>query len=257
MVDVIVTTRNRKEMLERTVESFEAMNRKIPYRMFIVDDASDDGTPEYLGRLNGRVCFTVFSKIRGGVVFGFNLLWNMVEYHDMFHEEYPYLCYLQDDAESMEEEWILTAIRAYEEFGGAHNVGFFSGYDAPEHPAQARIRWRDREVAIKLSQGATNLIAEKRFWRSIGYVPRNNPDGTPRGFPDRLKGSHIDLYLTGCMSGSKFVPGAASPMSSYKQGKTVLVVPGCLKHLGQENTKSTWRQAEDGKGGRVLLQRHR
>jgi glycosyltransferase involved in cell wall biosynthesis len=241
MVDITITTYNRAGMLKRTLEAlFSTVD--VPHRIFVIDDCSNDATPEYLSKMNGdKLQFVALSKKRNGVVYGFNMLWNMVDYFDSFHEEHPYMCYLQDDMIASEKGWLTTLIQAYEELKDAHRIGFFSGHDAPEHPVQERMDWKGRQLLLKRSSGATNLIAPKTFWRSIGYVPKFNPDGTPRGFPNHQRGSHIDLYLTGCMSGSRFVRGSAGDNCSVNQGKSLMVIPGLLLHEGQSPAASTWR----------------
>ena len=241
MVDITITTYNRCGMLKRTLEAlFSTVD--LPHRIFVIDDCSSDQTPDFLSKMNGdKLQFVALSKKRNGVVYGFNMLWNMVDYYDSFHEEFPYMCYLQDDMIATEKGWLSTLVRAYEELRNTHNIGFFGGHDAPEHPVQELIEWRGRNILMKRSSGATNLIAPKEFWRSVGYVPKFNPDGTPRGFPDRQRGSHIDLYLTGCMSGSRFVRNAAGLNCSVNQEKSLMVIPGLLLHEGQSESVSTWR----------------
>ncbi len=243
MIDVLITTYNRKEMLKETVESFIEKNSGLKYRLFIIDDYSGDGTQEYLRSLNSEsLGFVVLSRQRLGVVYGFDMLWNMVDFFDGFYDEFPYMCYLQDDMRSDEKNWVLTLIQYYETLKERCKIGFFSGYDAPEHPVESSFFMDGRMIVLKKSQGASNLIAEKSFWRSIGYIPKFNPDGSRRGYPDTRKGSHIDLYLTGCMSGSKFVAKASAFNSSYNQGKKILVLPNLLKHLGEDRRNSTWRK---------------
>jgi len=177
-----------------------------------------------------------------GIVYGFDQLWNSVDMADQFNEEFPYMCYLQDDCAIKEDDWLFTLIKAYEELRDKHKIGFFSGYDATDHPFVEKVLWRGREILLKKSSRATNLIAEKSFWRSIGYVPKYNPDGTERGFPNARRGSNIDLYWTGCYSGSRYSAAASAPNSSYNQGKMVMVIPGMIEHMAEYN-HSTWRAA--------------
>ena len=241
MVDIIITTYNRVSLLKQTMDAlFTTVN--IPHRIFVIDDCSPDGTAEYLTKLQGdKLHFVVLSKKRNGIVYGFNTLWNMVEYFDSYYEQNPYLCYLQDDMVATDPKWLQTLIRVYEDLRDKHNIGFFGGYDAPEHPVREYMQWNGIPVVLKASSSATNLIAEKSFWQSIGYVPRCIPDGTERGFPGKGKGSHIDLYLTGCMSRSQFVPHASAKNSLFLQGKNFMAVPGLLNHEGYAETHSTWR----------------
>ncbi len=243
MVDIIITTYNRKSLLEQALAGVLA-TKEPGFRLWIHDDASTDGTQDYLCRLEDpRLAYVVLSKQRRGVVPAFNMLWNMVDYFDLFWEERPYLCYLQDDIVPQDPGWLLTCIEAFEDLGKRYNIGFFTGYHANEHPVRESFEWHGRTVMIKDSTTASNMIATKSFWRSVGWVPRLNPDGSVRGFPNKNRGSHIDLYLMGCMSGSKFVARAAANNCSYLQGRKVLVVPKLLEHIGQNPAKSTWRRA--------------
>jgi len=245
MIDILITTFNRVDFLKQTVENLIEKNVNTSYRLFIIDDCSDDGTDQYLLDLKRKKIADIYlSKGRRGVVFGFDMLWNVSNFFDFFFSENQYLCYLQDDLVSKENGWILTAIRAYEELKDKYNIGFFSGFDAPEHPIKRKVNWESKEVLIKKSTSATNLIGEKLFWRSIGYVPRLNPDGTERGFPNYQRGSHIDIYLTGMYSGAKFHRTHSAPSCAYNQGKNILVIPELLYHLGHAAKGSTWRTDE-------------
>jgi len=240
MVDIIVTTYNRLELLKKMLDSL-FKTTSLPYRLFISDDASTDGTPEYLQSLrNENLIQILINKRRSGITYGFNQLWNLVDLYDSFYEEFPYLCYLQDDIQITEDGWLNLLIEAYEALRDEHNIGFFCGYHAPDHPQADMIKWNDRIILFKKSSRMTNLIAEKKFWRSIGYVPRLNPDGSERGFPNAHRGSQIDLWFTGCMSGSRQTPNVSAPNSSCNQGKKIMVIPGLIEH-GAEWKKSTWR----------------
>ena len=240
MLDLLITTFNRRPILQETVESFLSMNTAIPYRLFIIDDCSADDTPDYLrGMKRGSLALVILRKKRSGITYAFNALWNVSEFIDRFYEEYPYLGYLQDDMKSLENEWLLKLIETYEALRGQYPIGFFSGHDAFRHPPFQEIQHNGTKVILKKSQGFTNMIAEKSFWRSIGYVPRLDLDGRERGFPGNGKGSNIDLYFTGCMSRSKFVPEHAAKNCLYNQGKFVMVIPGMLEHMGED--QSTWR----------------
>jgi glycosyltransferase involved in cell wall biosynthesis len=244
MIDVIITTYNRVDFLKRTIESFIDKNKMIPYRLFVADDFSNDGTAEYLcGLRNQGIANILLSPKRNGVVYGFNSLWNWVDYLDTWQEESDYMCYFQDDLVSVKNEWLLKAIEAYEFLRNKEKIGFFSGCDAPEHPIDHEVIWNDDILLMKKSTSATNLIAEKKFWRSIGFVPRLNPDGTERGFPHKNKGSHIDVYLTGYYSLARSNPSCSAENCLREQNKMVMVLPS-LEHLGHEDKVSTWRKSK-------------
>jgi len=241
MMDVIVTTYNRLSFLKQTIESFIEMNKEMPYRLFISDDCSTDGTADYLCKLRTQgVANILLPSHRQGVVYGFNFLWNWVDYLDTFDIEYPFMCYLQDDMVSTKKEWLVELVQVYEALKEKEPIGFFSGYDAPEHLVKETVQYNGCKVFLKTSTGGSNLIAEKDFWRSIGFVPKRNPDGSVRGYPNKNVGSHIDVYLTGYYSLSRINPGSSAKNCLRYQNKKVMVVPS-LMHLGQEPKESTWR----------------
>jgi len=250
MIDILITTYNRIDFLKRTVESFIAKNRELPFRLFIIDDCSTDGTQEYLFSLQKQRQLDLYlNSERRGLAFSLDMIWNCVEMFDSFFEENSYLCYLQDDMRSVGEEWLLKVISIYEDLRRNHltdssPIGFFSGYHSPEHPVENTLSYDGKEVYIKASNSGKNIIGEKRFWGSIGYIPRFNPNGSPRGMPGNGIGSQVDVYLEGMYSGSRIDAFAAAPNCLYRQGKKVLVIPGMLEHMGEEQDRSTWRGDE-------------
>jgi glycosyltransferase involved in cell wall biosynthesis len=245
MIDIVMTTYGRLEFLKRTVESLIEKNKMLIYRLFIIDDCSMDGTGEYLLDLRNKGVADIYlSSRRRGITFGLDMLWNITDFYGIFFEEFPYLCYIQDDVVSKINDWLLIAIQAYEELKDIHPIGFFSGHHAIEHPIKEALKWRGNEIYLKKSNSGQNLIAEKTFWRSIGYVPRYNPDGSERGLPSDGRGSHMDIYLEGAYSGSKYHPTSSAPNSAYNQKKDVLVLPGLLEHIGQDPKVSTWKREE-------------
>jgi len=237
----MLTTYNRKDFLRRTVDSIFSRTRKTPYRLFITDDCSTDGTTEYLAGLKDEhLKEIVLNKQRKGLRYGFDMLWAKMEVYNLSHGEFPYLCYHQDDVEILDPRWAEILIEAYQNLKGKYNVGFFSGCDSVEHPVKQRIEWKGMNVLLKSSQAFQNTIAEKSFWRSIGRVPKLNPNGQNPGFPNNGRGSNLDVWFMGCCSKSRYNRGAASPNCSFVRRKSVMVIP-MMKHLGKfEN--STWRK---------------
>lgn len=69
-IDIVMTTRNRPDYLQRTIDRIYACTR-TPFKLHIIDDASDDGdTREYLWRLydHQRVASVLFRTERGGLM---------------------------------------------------------------------------------------------------------------------------------------------------------------------------------------------
>ena len=246
MINIGITTYNRPDYLKRTVDSI-VKNTVSPYTLFIYDDFSSDNTVDLLKkRYRGRDNIVIISGTkRKGIVPGFNTLWKFSESYN----DNPYFCYIQDDTEVQERGWIQTLVSCYESQKkiNDYKVGLFSGHHAPEHPSEGGKLLDGRLVIFKKSIRATNMIAPYEFWHKIGYVPPNNPDGTPRGLPgpansdgSRGKGSNIDLYITGFQSKGIFVEKAAGENCSWRLGTYCMVVPGIVKHLATSTEDSTW-----------------
>lgn len=241
-VDIGITTYNRCSLLRQTVESI-IRNTVVPYRLFIVDDHSSDGTADYLCHLSHeKLHGVVINKQRKGVSYGLNILRSLSQFYDWFYGKAQYFCYLQDDALVRQKGWLSILIDAYEGLKDQHPIGFLSGFDSPEHHPIDVTVWKKRPVMFKPLDRATCLMGEKTFWDSIGLIPPKNPDGTKRGFPDgnphevgRGRGSNIDHYLIG--DREKW----AAPNSCRRQGRLVMVIPGLIEHLAEEVNLSTWR----------------
>lgn len=246
MINIGITTYNRENRVLKCIDSV-LKNTVVPYTLFVYDDASTDRTGDLIRkRYKGRDEITLITGVkRKGIVPGFNTLW---KFSQSFND-FKYFCYLQDDTEITERGWLDTLINCYEEASGLgeYPVGLFSGHHAPEHPTVGGMSILGRHVIFKKSIRSTNMIAPYEFWHKIGYVPLNNPDGTPRGFPgppnpdgSRGKGSNIDLYITGFQSKGIFVKGAAGPTCSWRLGTYCMVVPGLVKHTAVSKEDSTW-----------------
>lgn len=243
MVNIGITTFNRKEFLDRCLASI-IDNTIVPYNLFIYDDCSTDGTVDMLReKYKGKGTLLKLGQ-RSGIVPGFNALWTTSEESN----DYKYFCYIQDDTQ-VEAGWLKTLIDIYETQLSAsdYKVGIFSGHHAPEHPIEVEKEVCDTKVYFKKSVRATNMIAPYEFWHKIGKIPLVNPDGSPRGFPgpanpdgSRGKGSNMDVYITGHQSRGVYVPAAAGKTCSWNLGTYCMVVPGLVKHTALQKEDSTW-----------------
>jgi len=238
VVDIGITTYNRCSLLRRTLDSI-FRNTTVPFRLFIVDDCSSDGTGDYLRRLyDGRLCAVILNKRRQGVCYGLNVLYGVSNMFGQFYTPARYFAYLQDDVE-VKRRWIRVLIDAYEELQEKYPIGFFGGFDSPEHHPVDATSWRGRPVEFKKLERAACLVAERGFWDSIMPIPRLNPDGTERGMPSRGRGSRVDYYLIGDHE------RWSARNSCVRQGKYVMVVPGLVTHMGEESRYSTWRRVRE------------
>lgn len=247
MINIGITTYNRKEFLYKCVESI-LKHTTVPYKLFIYDDASTDGTIDMLKKeFSGKGIILIKNKVRGGIVPGFNTLWEMSEDKN----DNKYFCYIQDDV-IVEPGWLKTLVGTYETqlFYSDYKIGLFSGHHAPEHPIEVEKDVAGVKVYLKRSVRATNMIAPYEFWHRIGKIPLKNPDGSARGFPgpanpdgSRGKGSNMDVYITGHQSKGTYVQGVAGRTCSWHLGTYCMVVPGLVKHVALSREDSTWANA--------------
>lgn len=247
MINIGITTFNRKKFLCNCVDSV-LKHTSVPFKLFIYDDKSTDGTIDELRRrYKNRGLLLIQSDQRSGIVSGFNKLWEVSESYN----NHKYFCYLQDDT-VVNPGWLKTLVGTYETqlLASDYKVGLFSGHHAPEHPIDVKKDILGTEVYFKKSIRATNMIASYDFWHEIGKVPLKNPDGSVRGFPgpanpdgSRGRGSNMDVYITGFQSKGVFVKGAAAKNCSWNLGTYCMVIPELVKHVAISKEDSTWGNA--------------
>lgn len=74
----------------------------------------------------------------------------------------------------------------------------------------------------------TNVLGRREYWQSLMPIPRLDPEtGKIRAKPNGGMGSSVDWWLI-----------RNHENSICKTGKTCLVVPGLVRHIGFHN--STW-----------------
>lgn len=246
MINIGITTYNRKDFLTKCLDGVIA-NTKDRCKIFVYDDASDDGTGEYLAAKCAERdnLFAFTSRKRMGITYGFNSLWRLSEGSD----PNEYFCYLQDDTIVTRPNWVfkMIAFANHVRANRGPEIGLMSGHDAPEHPTEFTQTIDGVEIKFKRSIRATNMMAPYWFWHKIGYVPLTNLDGSPRGFPgpvnpdgSRGKGSNMDLYITGFQSKGIYSVKSAGPNCSWNLGTYCMVVPGLVKHVAESAGDSTW-----------------
>ena len=252
MVNIGITTYNRKKFLHDCIDSI-LQNTETEFMLFVYDDASRDGTVDMLKKEYGHEGIVIIEgKKRLGVTAGFNALWEVSENFN----DYGFFCYLQDDT-VVKKCWLKKLLAAYyASCGFVYKVGLLSGFSNPEHPDVAKIAMRTKvgrlTAHIKRSIRATNMMAPYSFWDRIGKIPKRNPDGSERGFPNREgdglrgRGSNLDVYITGFQSNSCFAAGAAGKNCLRNMKSYCLVLPGLVEHKAITSLESTWGNTDPG-----------
>lgn len=120
MIDIIMTTWNRIDLLKRTVNAFIERTR-TPFRLIIIDNGSTDGTVEYLDSLVGnkyevgKMILVITDGKKRTIAGAFDFAFQFVES--------KYFITTNDDIipPDLEPDWIqqlLGLIKKYPEFGG-------------------------------------------------------------------------------------------------------------------------------------------
>lgn len=140
----------------------------------------------------------------------------------------PLIVMCQDDIE-YEPGWLPKMARMHMAYGASGGKsGFSTGHEAVEHAGTRR--------GPKLPDGmfyqdwirATHMMAYAHYWESLMPIPAFDPEtGRLRGKPNDGIGSSVDWWLI-----------RNHPNSVVKSGRTNLVIPGLVRHIGYE--QSTW-----------------
>lgn len=220
MTHILITTYDRPALLRRSLESlFECTQGE--FQVLVSDDGSPgEETAQVLGDSSDKIAQTLLGRTEAGLVDSFNRLFEA----SVALGPVEFVCYAQDDV-TYTPDWLKKCVHVLELFPG--ELGFVTGFDAPEHTSHGALSQNGVVVVRKLYTRATHLIARREFWESVGPVPRRNPDGSVRGRPDSGRGSNVDWYWM-----------KHAERSSEKQGKMVGCLRGLVEHQGEGH--STW-----------------
>lgn len=140
----------------------------------------------------------------------------------------PFVCYCQDDVEYTS-GWLRELAKWFTLFESSERLGFASGIECVEHPIKKRV---NDKIVLKDWIRATNMFARREYWMSMWPITRFDPEtGRSRAKPNDGVGSGVDWW---------FIRDHES--SVCKTGRTNLVIPGLLRHVGYKD--STWLARE-------------
>lgn len=136
---------------------------------------------------------------------------------------------LQDDIQ-YSKGWLKTLANMFMTNEHLYNLGFASGIECIEHKVKKVIV--PDKIILKDWIRATCMMARREYWESMMPIPRFDPEtGRIRAKPNDGMGSGVDWWLI-----------RNHENSVSKTGKTCLVMPGLLQHIGYN--KSTWLNRE-------------
>jgi hypothetical protein len=151
-IDIVLTTRNRLDYLRETLHHIYQRTR-IPYRLHVVDDASDEGNVEYLlGEFDaGRVHDLLLRRDHCGAMANLNAgAWLSFSDPVVFTDD-DVLC------PDVQPDWLTRGVT---EMRRRHKLAML----ALHHPgAKHKVRKEDEDVAYCASVGGTFCFIRRRF----------------------------------------------------------------------------------------------
>lgn len=242
LVDVFVTTTpGRGELTRRSLESLrEHWDDSI--RLTLYADGGDDHLPHDLLTMADHA---IVSNTREGLPMAINRCLAHIDATNTYYgasrgaqdtdRVSDFVCMVQDDIEytpgwlhRLRSSFVFYENRvppAGHATGTGGRLGFASGVECVEHPARG---YMSGGMLLKDYIRAANMFGRRDYWMSMYPIPRFDPEtGRVRAFPNDGIGSGVDWHFI-----------RNHPSSVAKTGRTCLVIPGLLRHIGYRD--STW-----------------
>lgn len=232
-VDIYITSYRRSDLLAKCLDALFVAIHHSPFnhRVIVLSDHSDEGTIEVLRPLLGKIHF-VTTPEQLGLPFTFNLLLDYSKNLISRSGEKPkFICYLQDDAVIAYPHVFFKTIDQLSNAVSPAELGFLSGFYTPIHPGFEKIKVKGVTIVKSDSVDGKNLIGKPELFESIGPISKRIK-GMRRGNPGPLIGSGFDLWQW-----------RDSPNSTTRQNRINLIIPGLVRHIGDDG--STWGNDSD------------
>lgn len=231
IADIFVTTKDRPELLNRTLNSLRQSTPREQYRLTVVRDG--DSTKREMA--TGMVTdlddpdYVLINTKNAGLGPSINMALAHIDALRRWDTTPPLVtCYVQDDVD-FTLGWLEKLSTKFLQFERPLNLGFASGHNAVEHTVKKDL---GNGMLLKDWIRATNMMARHEYWMSMWPISRIDPEtGRERGKPNDGMGSSVDWWFI-----------RNHPNSVCKAGKTNLVIPGLVVHSGYKD--STWLKRE-------------
>lgn len=226
LADLFITAKDRPKLLSRSLESLNSCTPRDQYRLTLVQDgpgalAITDKIP--------RPDYILSNSRNAGLGPSINMALAHIDALKRWEENPPpFTVYVQDDV-LYSAGWLERLSKMFLLFEKQHKLGFASGVECIEHPPRKDL---GGGMILKDWIRATCMFARHEYWMSMWPIPRIDPEtGRERGRPHDGLGSSVDWWFI-----------RNHPNSVCRSGRTNLVIPGLLQHLGYK--ESTWLKRE-------------
>lgn len=233
LVDVLLTTSNRPWCLRESFKQLLDAIHSSPYRhrLMLTVDTLDPETFEIIQKHLSEIDHVMWTRNQHGLPYLWNSMIDLVQNITCRTEEKPdYICYIQDDCLITDpSKYFSTMVGiAHEAMPGY--LGYVSGYFTEVHPGFADFDWNGERVVASDTVDGKNFMATPEVLASVGRLPWWFDDGSRRGNPGPLRGSHFDLWQW-----------KESPNSLLKQNRISLILPDLCDHIAETAEQSTWQ----------------
>jgi glycosyltransferase involved in cell wall biosynthesis len=234
-IDIFMTTKNRPELLRKTLESFKKNTLQESYRLTLVSDGNYSATRSVTDDFQDVISYTLVNTENQGLGPSINMSLAHIDSLKKWDvDPSPLTLYIQDDV-LFNPEWLQILSQKFLQLEKVFNLGFASGIECIEHPTKNVLSFSGfggYGMQLKDWIRATCMLARQSYWMSMWPISRIDPEtGRERGRPHDGLGSSVDWW---------FIRNHEN--SVCKTGKTNLVIPGLLQHSGYKD--STWLKRE-------------
>lgn len=236
MIDIFITTKGRQNQFVKSLSSLNENTDRNLYRLTVVDDGGEHESEATLDAYHNHrsrlpdVDHWIRHHQNMGLGPSINqalALIDSLKRWEGSHEDGLTL-YLQDDI-GYSKGWLEQLVKMFFVFEQQHKLGFASGIECVEHPVKKILSGR---IILKDWIRATCMLARHSYWMSMWPISRIDPEtGRERGKPNDGLGSSVDWW---------FIRNHQN--SVCRTGRTNLVIPGLLQHIGYKT--STWLARE-------------
>lgn len=230
IADIFITTKNRPDLLRKSLESLRATTRRNQYRLTVVRDGDYAVTDNVLSEFKDIIDYVLTNQENAGLGPSINMALAHIDALKRWDGEKapPFTTYSQDDC-VYKQGWLELLSTKYLQLKGPLHLAFASGMESIEHPVKKNL---GNGMILKDWLRGTNLLATHDVWMSMWPIPKIDPEtGRERGKPDNGLGSGVDWHFI-----------RAHPNSVCRTGRTNLVIPGLICHAGFD--QSTWLKRE-------------
>jgi hypothetical protein len=231
LVDVLLTTSQRPWCLRESINQLLKAMRysRYQHRLLVAVDRLDPGTLAILNEHSSEIDQVLWTKHQQGLPYVWNSLNNLLRNTINRTELRPdYVCYIQDDYIN-DPKIYFDAMVGVAADAMAGYLGFVSGYYTEVHPGFADFDWKGHRVIASDSIDGKNFMASPEVLDSTGGLTWWFNDGTRRGNPGPVRGSHFDLWQW-----------KEAPNSLMQQSRISLVLPDLCQHIAGRAEESTW-----------------